>query len=133
MPNKHIQNAGHSLIGILFGTGVLFYAQNLTPSTDFSKYLALSSPTITAIGDGLSVFVTGFCYKLYSSHCNNKARNTIVKNLKNPHTSEQHKQNLKNKLEHLETQDIDNMLNPDFNIISSKSNNSRKPKQVINK
>lgn len=127
MPNKPIQHAGHSFIGVLLGTGVLFYTQNIIPATDFSKYLALSAPTITAIGDSLSVFATGFFYKFYQSYCNNKARNAIVEKLENPHTSDQHKENLKNKLEFLEDQDIANiMLNPDFNIAPKKSNNVRK-------
>lgn len=120
---------GGSVIGVLLGTGLLIYAQGISPPDSLSKFLIILAPTLAVVGDKASAFIWSAIKAIYKKHVTSKARGQIADFLKNPDTSDAHKDNLRRKMEKLEVQSIsfidEQLLNPVLQDRAA-SGNSRK-------
>lgn len=120
---------GGSIVGVLLGTGLLIYAQSISPPDSLSKLLIILAPALAVVGDKVSAFILSSIKATYKKHVTSKAREQIAGFLKNPDTSDAHKDNLRRKMEELEVQSIsfidEQLLNP---VLQDRvaSGNSRK-------
>jgi hypothetical protein len=106
VPSSFAKRAiGTSLIGVAIGTAVAIYAQS-EPVTIISKGLSVLAPALAVVGDQISSLLAKEFTAWWHRRGVDKTRDQINEYLLNPHTSDEHKENLKRTLESVEMQGV---------------------------
>lgn len=108
-PNSAKQNkAGITpiILGGGIGTLIVVCAQAISPPNEISKWLIYSAPALTIASEKLLRFILKEAYRSYLLRKANVASNKIEELLANPHTSSEHKDNLRRRLEEVQNNSV---------------------------
>lgn len=96
------RSLGTSLIGLALGTGVAAISQT-DPSL---RWLGILAPGLAVVGDQISALIRHEFLMWWHRQRVDKTRSQINDYLGNPHTSDEHKENLKRTLETIEMEGV---------------------------
>ncbi len=91
-----------TLGGVGGGTGLVALSQAIGPTTTAGKILVYVAPAFSYGVGVLLAYINAEASRYFSNRVINSARKTLVDQLDNPRTSEEHKRKIQEQLERLE-------------------------------